>query len=178
MVRQLSLLALFCAATVTLAALGVSRWNSPAICQASEDNEVADRSQVIEDRLESIRQRRLRRQLILDRVLVVVLGRDGRPSPAVVGPFGEPGYYELLYLPDWENEGNVAAFTVLVGERLGRRLSEEDVSWIRALFPEARVRSFEEACRPDDFGLGPCYCPFAGHRDLTFPQGLQFGLPR
>jgi hypothetical protein len=156
--RQLSLLAWLCVGTVTLTAGGAS----PA---------------PTDDPAEWIRQRR---QLLDDRVVIAAINRNGCADVRVAGPLGQPGYYQIMYMPDWESEDNVAAFRVITGEKLNRRLSGKDIERVRVLFPESRVLSFEDAYGPDDvyWVFGPCYCPFAGHRDLRFDHGIRLVSPQ
>ncbi len=63
-------------------------------------------------------------------------------APGGLWLFGEQGYDELSYVPDWADEDSLAAFLVLARNKPEQRLSEQDVQRLQALFPEARLRSF------------------------------------
>jgi hypothetical protein len=94
-----------------------------------------------------------RRQLLDDRVVIAVRMSNGKRSPTVAGLPGNLGINVLLYVPDWESEDNIAAFRVLTGEKLERRLSTEELKRVQSLFPEARLQSYVERR-----SQSPCGC--------------------
>jgi hypothetical protein len=78
---------------------------------------------------------------------VITGGYYGMPAmhsngPSLLWAFGEPGYDELLYLPDYADEDSIAAFFVLRRDKPQLRLSETEAAHLHDVFPEANLRSF------------------------------------
>ncbi len=110
---------------------------------------------------------RERQQLLDQKALVEGFYLDELRAPGPLWLFGERGYDDLLYVPDWANEGNVTAVSLLAVETPAVPLSAEELARAKALFPESHFRSlFEAYALPN----GPCddyFRPCRGDRPST-----------
>ncbi len=79
---------------------------------------------------------------VLSRRIVVDVSKEGVVAPSFLWLFGEPGYDVLVCLPEWSNEGDVAAFSVLGRAKPASQVSEGELARLQALFPEASFASF------------------------------------